>query len=149
MHGCSGGEECAISYKEVTVEITFPGGVAVDARFNGFCVRTDQPLANGGKNSAPAPFDLFLAALGTCAGLYALRFCQERRIASVGLKLTLESEQDDTHHRLSGVRLIISLPPEFPDKYRRALVRAVNQCSVKRAILDPPEFDIVVTSPER
>jgi ribosomal protein S12 methylthiotransferase accessory factor len=44
---------------------------------------------------------------------------------------------------MSKIRLIIHLPPGFPEKYRRAIIRATNQCSVKRAILDPPEFDVV------
>ena len=125
------------------MEITFPGGLAVDARFDGFCVRTDQPVDYGGENSAPAPFDLFLVSIGTCAGFFALRFCQERELPSEGLKLTLETERDAERHRMSKIRLIIHLPTGFPEKYRRAIIRATNQCSVKRAILDPPEFDVV------
>lgn len=125
------------------MEITFPGGLAVDARFDGFCVRTDQPVDYGGENSAPAPFDLFLVSIGTCAGFFALRFCQERELPTEGLKLTLETERDAERHRMSKIRLIIHLPPGFPEKYRRAIIRATNQCSVKRAILDPPEFDVV------
>jgi ribosomal protein S12 methylthiotransferase accessory factor len=125
------------------MEITFPGGLAVDARFDGFCVRTDQPVDYGGENSAPAPFDLFLVSIGTCAGFFALRFCQERELPTEGLKLTLETERDAERHRMSKIRLIIHLPTGFPEKYRRAIIRATNQCSVKRAILDPPEFDVV------
>lgn len=127
------------------MEISFPGGVAVDACFDGFRIRTDQPRDSGGENLAPAPFDLFLASLGTCAGYYALRFCQERKLPSEGLKLFLETERDAEKHRLSRIRLTIHLPPGFPEKYRRAIIRAVNQCSVKRTILDPPEFDVVAT----
>jgi len=125
------------------MEITFPGGLAVDARFDGFCVRTDQPVAYGGENSAPAPFDLFLVSIGTCAGFFALRFCQERELPTEGLRLTLETERDTERHRMSKIRLLIHLPTGFPGKYRRAIIRATNQCSVKRAILDPPEFDVV------
>ena len=125
------------------MEITFPGGLAVDARFDGFCVRTDQPVYYGGENSAPAPFDLFLVSIGTCAGFFALRFCQERELPTEGLKLTLETERDAERHRMSKIRLIIHLPTGFPEKYRRAIIRATNQCSAKRAILDPPEFDVV------
>lgn len=125
------------------MEITFPGGVAVEARFTDFSVRTDQPLDYGGENTAPAPFDLFLASLGTCAGLFVLLFCQERQLPTDGLRLTLETEKEPEKHRLSKVRMAIHLPPDFPEKYRRAVIRAANQCSVKRAILDPPEFEIV------
>jgi ribosomal protein S12 methylthiotransferase accessory factor len=124
------------------MEITFPGGVAVDAHFDAFHVRTDQPKGSGGENSAPAPFDLFLASLGTCAGFYALRFCQERQLPTAGLSLNLEHDWDSARHRLNKVRLTLNLHPEFPEKYRRAIIRAINQCSVKRTILDPPEFEV-------
>src|ERR1700737_3332027 len=62
----------------MNVEIEFPGGVQVAARFNGFLLATDQSPEHGGGRTAPQPFDLFLASLGTCAGFNALRFCQER-----------------------------------------------------------------------
>jgi ribosomal protein S12 methylthiotransferase accessory factor len=125
------------------MEITFPGGVAVEARFGEFSVHADQPVASGGQNSAPVPFDLFLASIGTCAGYFALRFCQERELPTEGLRLTLETERDAERHRLAKVSLAIHLPPGFPEKYRQAIIRATNQCSVKRTILDPPEFEVL------
>lgn len=125
------------------MEITFPGGVAVDACFDGFRVRTDQPKDHGGGSLAPAPFELFLASLGTCAGLYALRFCQERKLPTDGLRLDLERTWDAGKNRLSRISLTIHLPAGFPGKYRSAIVRAANQCTVKRTILDPPEFDVI------
>ena len=54
--------------------IYFPGGKRVFADFGGFTIETDQPAQGGGDDSAPAPFDLFLASIGTCAGIYALGF---------------------------------------------------------------------------
>jgi putative redox protein len=47
------------------IEITFPGGKRVDARIGAHVVRTDQPASSGGADSAAAPFDLFLASIGT------------------------------------------------------------------------------------
>jgi len=126
----------------MSMEIVFPGGVAVEARYKGFSVRTDQPQAAGGANSAPSPFDLFLVSLGTCAGYFALRFCQERQIDTAGLKLSLETERDTERHRLARVRIVIGLPAGFPEKYRAAILRATDQCTVKRALLDPPTLEI-------
>jgi ribosomal protein S12 methylthiotransferase accessory factor len=127
----------------MSLEISFPGGVAVEASYKGFTIRTDQPEAAGGAKSAPSPFDLFLASLGTCAGYFALRFCQERRIDTTGLRLSLEAKRDAERHRLSRVCLTLHLPPGFPERYGSALIRATDQCTVKRAILDPPEFEVV------
>jgi len=126
----------------MSMEIFFPGGVAVEAHYKGFSIRTDQPEAAGGENSAPSPFDLFLASIGTCAGYFALRFCQERQIDTAGLKLSLETERDAERHRLERVRIVVTLPAGFPERYRAALLRATDQCSVKRTLLAPPAFEI-------
>ena len=64
------------------MDIRFPGGKKVDAVYKGFTVKTDQPRGEGGDGSAPEPFDLFLASIGTCAGIYALSFCQARGVIS-------------------------------------------------------------------
>jgi putative redox protein len=129
-----------------TFEVTFPGGVAVDATFNGHHIHTDQPAPLGG-DTAPSPFDLFLGSLATCAGFYALRFCQERQIATSGLRVTLRSERDSATKRLSDVRISVELPDEFPEKYREAIHRVIDQCAVKKAVLDPPAFTVEVTAP--
>jgi putative redox protein len=123
-------------------QVTFPGGLAVDTSFGGTTVRTDQPVDEGGTNSAPSPFSLFLASLATCAGAYALRFCQVRKIDTAGLGLTMRVERPE-HKPVTAIRFELRLPPGFPEKYEGAIVRAVDGCTVKRTILDPPKFEIV------
>jgi putative redox protein len=123
--------------------ITFPGGAAVDAHFKGFTVHTDQTPEHGGGGTGPEPFDLFLASLGACAGLYALRFCQQRAIDTAGLGVKLSTAKDPGAPRLRAVSLEILLPPGFPEKYRDAIVRAADQCPVKRHILEPPALEVV------
>ncbi len=38
----------------------------------------------------------------------------------------------------------ITLPKDFPEQYRAALIRSVELCTVKRHIANPPEFEIAV-----
>ena len=125
------------------MEITFPGGVQVNAQFNGFKIATDQPEKNGGQNSAPSPFDFFLASLGTCAGFFALRFCQQRELSTDGLRLQLTAEHDAETKRLDRVEIAMQLPKDFPEKYRSAIIRATDQCAVKKALLDAPEIELI------
>lgn len=125
------------------MRISFPGRLRVEADFQGFNVATDQSFAHGGEQSAPEPFDLFLASLGTCAGLFALRFCENRNLDTTGLGLLLTSVRDPQQPRVETIRLEIQLPPHFPPKYHDAIVRAADQCTVKRHILQPPAFEIV------
>lgn len=126
-------------------EIRFPGGVAVDATYRGHTIHTDQPEPLGA-NSAPSPFDLFLGSLATCAGFYALRFCQERKIDTAGLGVTLTPLRNAAK-KLETVQIDVRLPEDFPDKYREAILRAVDQCAVKKAIAEPPAFEVKVVDP--
>jgi ribosomal protein S12 methylthiotransferase accessory factor len=126
----------------MSMTISFPGGAAVNARYDGFEIRTDQPPANGGSNSAPSPFDLFLASLGTCAGFFALRFCQQRQLPTAGMELNLDIDRDLASKRLNRVVIALRLPDGFPEKYRAAIVRATDQCAVKQALIDPPEITV-------
>jgi len=121
--------------------MTFPGGVAVDATFKGHTIHTDQPLPIGG-DSGPAPFDVFIASIGTCMGYYALRFCQERSIATDGLAMMLETTRDDATKLVSKIAVNLQLPDEFPPKYVDAIRRAVDLCAVKRHLTHPPAFEL-------
>jgi putative redox protein len=120
------------------MEITFTGGLKVRAELDGLTVDTDQPIASGGGGEAAGPYDLFLASLGTCAGFFALRFMQQRGIDSTGARLTLATDKDPETGLAATVRIALELPHDFPDKYRQAIVRAMDQCKVKRQLEHPP-----------
>lgn len=124
------------------MEVRFPGGVAVEAIHAGLTIRTDQPVAAGGAGSAPSPFDLFLVSLSTCAGFYALRFCQERGLPTEGLGVTMDWERSPETKLISKIRISVKLPEGFPEKYRAAILRATDQCAVKKHLVSPPEIEV-------
>lgn len=125
------------------MEIVFPGGKRVDALFKGFRVETDQKRPDGSPGSAIEPFDLFIASIGTCAGIYALVFCQKRNLSTEGLKLVVRRTRDPERRMISELELEVILPADFPEKYRRAIVNAVELCSVKKHMEKPPAFRIL------
>ncbi|MBI4348111.1 MAG: OsmC family protein [Elusimicrobia bacterium] len=122
------------------MRIGFPGNKRVSAAVGGHVLVTDQPKEAGGDGAGPAPFDLFLASLGTCAGIFALSFCRKRDISTEGLELLETVDWDEAAHRVWRVTLDIKLPAGFPETYRDALVQAVNLCTVKKHLMDPPAF---------
>lgn len=124
------------------IRVSFGAGKRVDAHLNGHVIHTDQSAEHGGDGSAPEPFQLFLASLATCAGIYVLGFCQVRNIPTDAIELVQHHDHDATG-RLSGVRLEISVPADFPAKYVGALERVAAKCAVKRALENPPELAIV------
>lgn len=128
------------------IDISFEGGRKVAANFpDGLQMMTDQPGEDGSPGAAPSPFAYFLGAIGTCAGIYVLEFCNARKIPTdkVSLTQTMEFELDSQgKRRVSKVGLVINLPPEFPERYQKAIVKAAELCSVKKSIMHPPEFSI-------
>ena len=127
------------------MEIVFRGGKRVNAMYKGFTIRTDQPEHSGGDNSAPSPFDLFLASIGTCAGIYILSFCQARDIPTRGLKLIQRTQRNSETRMIEKIIIEIQLPPGFPEKYRRTAIHSAELCAVKKHIHNPPAFDIYTT----
>ena len=129
--------------------ITFPGGARVDAQLGPHTIRTDQPPKGGGEDSAPTPFALFLASMGTCAGIYVLGFCRQRGIPTDGIRLIQTVQRDPATGLIALVKIDIEVPPEFPEKYRDALVRVADQCAVKKHLEHPPRIDVrtVVSQP--
>lgn len=125
------------------ITVSFPGGARVTAHIGEFEVATDQPLEDGGTNTAPAPYDLFLSSIATCAGIYVARFCQQRDLSTEGMTMSLDIDYNQEERKLEKVKIAVQLPDGFPDKYKKAVVRAAGMCSVKKAIMDPPEFEMV------
>ena len=122
--------------------VTLPGGKRVDTRIGNHVIRTDQPLSAGGEDSAPTPFDLFLASLGTCAGIFVAGFCQKRGLPTEGIRIVQRNEVDPETGVLSRVELDVVVPAGFPERYLDALVRVADQCKVKRAIQAQPAFAV-------
>ncbi len=117
--------------------IDFPGGARVDAHFGNFTVPTDQlPTA-----SAPAPFAVFLASIGTCAGIYVLGFCQQRGLPTQGIRIVQRMHSNPLNGMVENIDLEIQVPAEFPSKYYDALVKSAEQCKVKKHLENPPKFN--------
>ena len=127
------------------MKITFPGGKKVNAEFNGFTHKTDQTLINGGEGSAPEPFYLFLSSIGTCAGIYVLGFCQQRGINTNRMVIVQSVNFNPFSGLIDIVKLNIILPKDFPEKYKKAVIKSANLCSVKKHIENPPQFIITTT----
>jgi ribosomal protein S12 methylthiotransferase accessory factor len=52
-------------------------------------------------------------------------------------------DQDDV-----PVDLEIQLPPDFPEKYKTAVIRSAEQCAVKKHLEHPPTFNVTTSTTE-
>jgi len=123
--------------------IDFPGGSRVDAHFRGHTIATDQPPVN----SAPMPFEVFLASIGTCAGIYVLGFCKQRNLPTEGIRI-IQSNHAAANGMVEKIDLEIQVPPAFPTQYYDALVRSAELCKVKKTLENPPSFEVTTAKVE-
>jgi putative redox protein len=129
----------------MNMEISFPGGLRVDAQLGGLTIPTDQPVMAGGGGSAPSPFLLFLGSIGTCAGIYVLQFCRQRGIPTDDIKIIQHHENRPGTNMIGRVTLEIQVPPSFPERYRTTLQKVAAQCAVKKHLELPPELITTTT----
>jgi putative redox protein len=141
---CTLHRETAMTTQSTRIQVTFPGGKRVDAVVGSQTIHTDQSVQHGGEGAAAEPFELFLASLATCAGLYVLVFCQARDIPTD--RLSLVQDQVFENGRLLGIRLSVIVPAGFPTKYLDAVRAAAASCRVKKTLSDPPDVEVVVVS---
>lgn len=121
------------------MEIVFPGGLQVDAVMGDMVVETNQD------GSAPAPFGLFLASLGTCAGIYVLSFCKQRGLPTDNIKIVQRMRSNPFTRMIEHIELDIQVPPDFPEKYKDAVIRSAELCAVKKHMETPPQFNVHTT----
>ncbi len=129
----------------MSMEITLGKNQRVTAHYKGKELLTDQPEKAGGDNEALAPFDLFMASIGTCAGWYVKSFCQQRNLPEEGIKLTQKAKFNKEKGLIDNIEIEIHLPEDFPEKYRTPLIKAAGACTVKKHIMDAPDFSIVTS----
>jgi putative redox protein len=116
---------------------TLPGGSRVDGRVGSFTIATDQPP----DATAPTPFTLFLASIGACAAFYVLAFCRQRGIPTDDIQV-IERTYAAASGMVERIQLSIDLPLDFPQRYRGAVIRAAEQCTVKKHLEHPPAIEI-------
>lgn len=119
---------------EITIE--FPGGDRVDAVMDGLRLATDQD------GTAPSPFQLFLASIGTCAGIYVSSFLRQRGLPTEGLAIRQRMVPDPASKLIGKIELTIELPAGVPEQYREAAVRSAQLCAVKKHLERPPQIEV-------
>jgi putative redox protein len=131
----------------MAIDIYFDGNKKVNAVIDGFTVTTDQPVQSGGDNSAPTPFSLFLASLGTCAGIYIKGFCDQRGIDSTDIRIEMDYNYDPIRKLIVKFIMRIHVPADFPVQYEAAVIKSASLCAVKRHLNPVIENDVTIVRP--
>jgi len=128
------------------VEVTFPSPTRIQAHSKDLTVEVGPPLDRGGDADAYGPFDLLLCSLATCTGFQVADFLQQRGFDTAGAGVHMEAERSEETHLLETISIQISVPPDFPEKYNDAIVRAAGLCFIKQQLGQRPEITTSVVA---
>lgn len=123
----------------IAIDVSFSEGAQITASINDFSIHYDQPVSSGGEGRYPNPFEHFLASLASCSAYYAKAYCEARDIPIKGMELraVFSRAEDPITYNIE-----LKLPEGFPEKERAGIQRAVDKCTVKKMVLNPPVFSL-------
>lgn len=103
----------------------------------------DEPLANGGKDLGPNPYDFLLAALGTCTSMTLRYYADFKKIPldKVIVKLSHNkiyatdcADCEDPTAKIDHIERKIELEGQLTDEQRTRLLQVANSCPVHKTL---------------
>ena len=107
-------------------------------------IDVDQPVTDGGEDTAPTPTELFVASLASCVAFYARRYLARHHLPSAGLRVTTDYRMGSHPARVSDIRIGITLDSAVPHDRRQALLAVATHCTVHNSLTHPPAIDIAL-----
>jgi putative redox protein len=103
----------------------------------------DEPLAAGGADAGPAPYDFLLAALGSCTSM-TLRMYAERKnlpLTRISVDLSHEKIDADGGGRVDRIGRVIALEGDLSAEQRNRLLEIANKCPLYRTLSSDIRID--------
>jgi ribosomal protein S12 methylthiotransferase accessory factor len=124
--------------------VSWDGGVRFTADIRGHKLSVDQPSRGGGDDSAPMPLELLPTALGTCVALYVQQFLVTRGLDPTGMTVEVHTVGAANPNRIARFAVDVKIPGGVPEKYREAVKRAAESCTVHHTLTHTPEIAVSV-----
>ncbi|MFK5958311.1 MAG: OsmC family protein [Lutibacter sp.] len=101
------------------------------------------PFINGKQITMnESPFLIFLASIGMCSAVYVRSFLAQRGIPFNDVTINQKMDYDQAKGMVKSIEIGLDLPSQFPEKYKGAIKKVVDQCLVKRHLVDTPQLNV-------
>ena len=120
------------------------GGDRFDIDLRGHVISVDQPVEDGGDDTAPTPTELFIASLASCVAFYARRYLVRHHLPTEGLAVEATFDMGTRPARVSGIDVRLILPAGVPPERRDALLAVASHCTVHNTLTTTPEISITL-----
>ena len=102
----------------------------------------DQPVSDGGEDTAPTPTELLIASLASCVAFYARRFAARHDIPTNGLAVTADFSMASNPARVGEIALQLHVPAELSPELQASLLAVTSHCTVHSTLMQRPEVRI-------
>ena len=106
----------------------------------GISFAVDQPIDEGGDNSAPTPVEYYVSSLGACVGTMIAFYANSKNIDIEGLTVDVNFEKENNPYRVSKIETVVHYPGETDAKLQRILERVAKTCIIHNTMHNPPEL---------
>lgn len=89
-----------------------------------------------------SPFLIFLATIGMCSAVYVRSFLAQRGIPFKDVAVNQHMNYNQATGMVKTINIVVDLPSDFPEKYNNAIKKVVDQCLVKRHLVEAPELEV-------
>jgi putative redox protein len=104
----------------------------------------DEPADSGGNDAGPNPYEVLLAALGTCTSMTVRMYAERKQWHLQGVQVSLAHlrihaedclECDTKKGMIDQIEMEIVLVGDLSEEQRRRLLEVANQCPVHRTLV--------------
>jgi putative redox protein len=129
---------------ERPLRVEHRGGDQFDITVRGHVISVDQPVVDGGKDTAPTPTEMFIASLASCVAFYARRYLARHNLPTAGLAVEATFGMGTRPARVAGIDLRLILPDGVPAERRDPLLAVATHCTVHNTLATTPEVSITL-----
>ena len=130
------------------INVTYQGGDRFELAVRQHRLWVDQPVADGGDDSAPTPTDLFVSSLAACVAFYARRFLARHQLPTEGLEVEADFAMAPRPARVASIALRLHIPADVPEDKRAALLAVARHCTVHNSLDTPPTVTLNLATPD-
>jgi putative redox protein len=121
-----------------TLRVEHKGGDIFEIGVRSHLLLVDQPVDDGGTDTAPTPTEMFVAGVASCVAFYARRYLDRHRLPTDGLAVTADYAMGERPARVGEIRLSLRIPDGVPEDRRAPLLAVASHCTVHNTLENPP-----------